>query len=123
MSPYCDSLTRRGTQGKAEADVEVAGRRDERDTESRPATRRDVGPTAATDHAVRAFCIRTPLPHITVHVVQAPAIRQLLTDSVSRPIAVVIKPRVLTKILRIIAKTVRRRCPGAARIFPLRLRR
>ena len=116
-------LARRGTQGQAKAQVVVAVRRIVPVAERRPAKRRPAAPTAATVHPARALCIRTPLPHITVHVVQAPAIRQLLTDSVSRPIAVVIKPRVLTKILRIIAKTVRRRCPGAARIFPLRLRR
>lgn len=74
-----------GTQGNAEADVEVAASRRERVPGRRPTTGH-VAPTAAPAHATQArrrtnwilhrrsridsIPVRTPLPDITMHVIQ-----------------------------------------------------
>ena len=102
-------------------------------------------PDAAADHAVRAHSARnrgplrvecnptsivakpvlTPLPHIPVHVMQPPRIRQLLPHRMRLAVAVVPIPSVVrqVRVARVIPIAEPRRRPPPTRILPLRLRR
>ena len=83
-------------KGEAEADAVVAITGAAVVPARRTAELREVVPTAATDHAVRAGCgtsrissvscvgsvpISAPLTYISVHIIQAPIVGTLLTDS------------------------------------------
>ena len=83
-------------EGEAEAEVGVAIAGAVDVPVRRTAVLREVVPTAATVHALRAGCgtsrissiscvgsvpISAPLPYISVHIIQAPIVGTLLTDS------------------------------------------
>ncbi len=88
-------LLARRTQGNTKAEV-VAARRPVPDAVRRPTKPGGAAPTAATAHAGRAKCrasripygltrivaipVLTPLPHIAMHIVNAPCIRFFAAD-------------------------------------------
>ena len=65
--------------------------------------------------------IRAPLPHVAVHVEQAPRIGLLQANRVGVLLTsgVASKPRVLAQLLFIVSKGKRRLRPGTARVLPL----
>src|SRR5262249_15538408 len=95
-----------------------------------PAQHTLLRPIDLTSRAVgrRAFeritpRIGAPLPHVAVHVVEAPRVRLLLADGRIVALRVAGEPRVFTDVLRIVAEGIARLGPGAAGVFPLGLPR
>ena len=135
-------LLSRRTQGNTKAEADGAARRQVPAAVRRPTKPGGVAPTAATDHAARAFCrprrvrhwaarvvitpVATPFPDVPVHVVQAESIREFLTDSVgvllANVISILVEPCVLLQLIGCIAKAVSRFSSSPASVFPLRLR-
>ena len=111
---YCrrNLRSREGRSREAEAEVLVAAAGFVPAAVRRPAAGRDVAPTAAPEHAVRAAwspgwivqrrrCVvaihppvLTPFPHIAVHVVKTPSVWRLLTHRMCFPAGVGTVPAV-----------------------------
>ena len=134
-------LLARRTQGNTKAEGVADDRRGFPEAERRPALLGTAEPSAATDHAGRArrrprrICyalarivsvpIRTPFPHIPVHVVQPPRVGLFLADSVGTSLpyipSILRVPCVLAQLRSIITKAINRRRSGTARVLPFGL--
>src|SRR5262249_26892565 len=72
--------------------------------------------------SIRAIPVLHPLPHIAMHIVQAPGIRLQLPYRMGLAIGILAVPGILPQLPGVVSKAIRRRRTGARSVLPLRFR-
>jgi hypothetical protein len=79
----------------------------------------DVVAGAAAQNAERTFInILTPLPHVPMHIVKSPCVRELLSYGVQHTIGILIVPSIILKLSYVIPETISPGTSGATGVFP-----
>ncbi len=134
-----EAAASRGTQGHTKAVVVEAKSRKVPPTIRRPALASSGVPAAAPEYPIRAptrppridqrtrwiitVPILTPLPNVSVHVVQTKSVRLFQTNRMSGFSAVPTKPSVITQLTYRVTITIARRSSSATRKLPFSFRR